>query len=235
MAPRLLKETDLAAAVIDWLTVQHWDVYQEVKFSFASGIADIAAVRNGKLWIIECKTSLSFTVLAQAAAWKSHYRSIAIPETLRSDGRSFAYDYAKHTLKIGVLEYGKRHWHGSPIDEYFPAPIMREYHHIAKQLMGQLSEGHKTHAQAGSAHGDRYTPYRQTMDAVKEYVTNNPGCTIKDIMNNLPKHHYSNGDSAKGSIRIALANWENDWCEVISNDNKVTYMRRNHVQRNNTR
>jgi len=58
-----MKETDLAERVINWLEDQHWEIYQEVQFRGYGGIADIVAVRAGYLWIIECKTSMTFTLL----------------------------------------------------------------------------------------------------------------------------------------------------------------------------
>jgi Holliday junction resolvase len=51
----MIKEIDIGKALVEWLNVQHWDVYQEVKIY--SHIADVVAVRNGIVWIIECKTS----------------------------------------------------------------------------------------------------------------------------------------------------------------------------------
>ena len=55
MKIKKIKETEIAEIVIDWLEKQHWDVYQEVPVN--SGFADIFAVRNGLVWVIETKTS----------------------------------------------------------------------------------------------------------------------------------------------------------------------------------
>jgi len=210
-----VNETTLAAAIINWLIVQHWDVYQEVKFYGHGGIADIAAVRDGKLWIIECKTSLTFTVLEQASAWRSHYRSIAVPAPKKYNGRQTAYHVAKNFLSVGVLEYRPITY--EKVYEIHDAPIMREHNKFAKSMIEQLKDGHKTHAIAGSSNGmRRFTPYVETMERVKNFITKNPECSLKEIMDHLGEnHHYANSISARGSIRTALESWESSWCEVL--------------------
>lgn len=211
-----MQEILLAAAIVNWLTMQHWDVYQEVKFRNHGGIADIAAVRDGKLWVIECKTALTFTVLEQAAQWHSHYRSVAVPATQRYSGRQTAYVFAKNYLKVGVLEFEHQH---NYIREIMIAPVMREHHEFSKALIGQLKDGHKTHAVAGSNREKRYTPYVETIERVKRFITNNPGCTLAAIMDHLgDNHHYANSTSMRGSLRTALKSWEREWCEIREDD-----------------
>lgn len=214
-------ETTLAAAVVNWLTAQHWDVYQEVKFGYG-GIADIAAVRDGKLWIIECKTSLTFTVLEQARTWRSHYRSIAVPAPQKYTGRETAYYVAREFLKVGILEFRQRN---GDIYELRSAPLMREYHQFAKALIGKLRDGHKTHAVAGSSNGARFTPYVETMERVRRFIVANPGCSLKEIMDYLGNnHHYTTPASARGSIRTALESWESSWCKVTKDEHgNLTY------------
>ncbi|HBD94493.1 MAG TPA: hypothetical protein DC057_10030, partial [Spirochaetia bacterium] len=100
MKIKKIKETEIAEIVIDWLEKQHWDVYQEVPVN--SGFADIFAVRNGLVWVIETKTSLSFDVMEQAFRREVHYRSVAVPKPINSNWflqRKIARDY----LNIGIL------------------------------------------------------------------------------------------------------------------------------------
>jgi hypothetical protein len=205
-----MNETELAIKVIAWLEEQHWDVYQEVIFPHASGRADIVAVRAGYLWIIECKTSLTFTVLEQAAAWRCHFRSIAVPSTRGDRGRGIVYDIARDYLRIGVLTVG-----GNYVREYGKAPLMREHHQRSKWMIQQLKPEHKHAAKAGSNGGGYYTPYRATMDQVKRFIAANPGCTLKEIMTEIQdRHHYASDQSARTCVRVALESWENSWCAV---------------------
>lgn len=204
MAEKRMSETELAKRVIRWLSEQHWDVYQEVEFRGQGGVADIVAVRDGKLWIIECKTSLTWTVLEQAEKWRAHFRSVAVPDS-NSRGRTTALKVAKYYLKVGVIEVEDRVYS-------FPPPLMREFHKSSKFKISQLKPEHKTFCEAGSIYG-HYTPYRATMDQVKKYVIAHPGCTIKEIVANLKDYHYANDKSALSCIRTALCNWEK-WCRV---------------------
>ncbi len=211
-----MKETDLAKKVVTWLEAQHWDVYQEVTVTGHGGIADIVAVRDGKLWIIECKTSLTFTVLEQASHWRAHYRSIAIPRP-KTKSRSIAYHIANKHLDLGVLEVGEQ------INVIHQPPLKRDFHKSAKYFMSQLKEEHKHYSPAGSNNGGYYTPYRATMDRVKNYISAHPGCTFKEIMYDLGKnHHYSSDNTAKTCIRKALAEWE-PWCQVSVSGKSFTY------------
>ena len=213
-----MKETDLASKVVKWLSDQHWDVYQEVKFGYG-GIADIAATRAGYLWIIECKTTLTLTVIRQATRWASHFRSIAVPEGTNHDDRHFAYNLAHDYFRLGIIEYRAQN---GIIEMDFP-PIMREYHKRAKRMMRELREEHKTYLPAGSNGGGYYTPYRETMDHVKRFIRMHPGCTLKEIMDDVGnQHHYCSNATARSSIRVALSNWES-WCDVRQTGKEYTY------------
>jgi hypothetical protein len=213
-----MSEKELAKRVINWLQDQHWEVYQEVQFSRSSGIADIVAVRAGLLWVIECKTSLTFTVLDQAWRWSAHLRSIAVPAQARDSGsRSMAYRIAEKYLRIGIIEVGDR------TNEICSPPIMREHHRYAKRMIGELCEEHKTRLAAGSNGGGYYTPYRRTMDSVMRIIGRNPGCTLKQIMADLKAHHYASDAVARSCIRTALSEWERNWCEVKIDGKEYRY------------
>jgi hypothetical protein len=217
MADRRISETDLAKRVIQWLVDQHWDVYQEIKFRGQGGLADIVAVRDGMLWIIESKTSLTLSVFEQAVRWRAHFRSVAVPVTRSGQGRRIAREIAKNYLRVGVIEVGKE-------VHSIPPPMMREYHKQAKYKIAQLRPEHKTCCEAGSNRGGRYTPYRMMMDHVKRFVAGNPGCTLKEIVTEVKSyHHYASDKSAISCIRTALARWETDWCRVEVSGKEFRY------------
>lgn len=209
------KETDLGLAVADWLKSQHWEVYQEVRFGgVGSRRADIVAVQDNIVWVVECKTRYTLGVLQQAQYWEVHYRSVAVPRiSVRYKNRHRDYSVAKRYYKVGVLEvehYAPNDWH---CREIVPAPLQRHFHERAKYYRSKLTPLHKTYAQAGSNEGGYLTPYRITMMNVQAFIEKNPGCTLQEIIDDLGKGHYKTTQSAKGSIRKALANWE-DWCVV---------------------
>jgi hypothetical protein len=202
-----MKETELAQSVITWLQGQHWDVYQEVMFDHGSGVADIVAVRNNILWIIECKTSYCLDVLEQAARWGTHYRSVAVPSSRSQRNLHVAEFY----YKVGVI-----YVRGNDVQEMRTAPM---YLHgtqglrAAKRYKTALLELHKTYAPAGSKGGRHLTPYKLTMMEVRKVIENNPGCSIGFLYDQLGKMHYASKQSFMGSLLDALDKFE-DWCKV---------------------
>jgi len=188
-----------------------------------SRIADIVAVRGPLVYVIECKTSLSLKVLEQASHWRSHLRSIAVPRRKRrryqSSDREAAYYIARRCLEIGVLEVSKKTsflgdetWE---VNEVVHPKLKRDYHRTAQYIRQALLPGHKTHVAPGSPSVEgRWTPYKSTIRQVRRFIRANPGCTFREIGDELGKMHYASTVSAIGNIRQALMNWESDWCYV---------------------
>lgn len=217
-----MRETEIGQAVAAWLQEQHWDCYYEVQVYSLGRIADIVAVRGPVVYVIECKTNLSLKVLEQASRWRAHMRSIAVPrrkrQRYRSNDREAAYYIARRCLEIGVLEVSKNTMGG---EEYFevhqavPPKLKRDFHRMAQDIKRALLPGHKTHTLPGSpSHGGRWTPYKTSMSRVRMFVRKNPGCTFREIGDELGKMHYAHKTSAIGNIRQALMGWESDWCYV---------------------
>lgn len=209
---RPLLETELAGHVVRWLERQAWDVYQEVRAGPWEGrIADIVAVRGPVLWVIECKRSLTLQALAQAHEWPALRRSVAVPAPARrrrDRGRRFAEQVCR-AFQIGLIQVGR----DGMVGERQRAPLMRRYRDPSQELRMQLCVEHKELAPAGSAGGARWSPYQQTMRAVREIVRTQPGLTIDGIMDALDSHHYPTARTARSAIRTALRTWE-EWCFV---------------------
>ena len=95
-----MKETEVAKHTVEFLQCDKWDVYQEVQFGQAERIPDIIGVRNKIVWIVECKSSLNFDVIAQARHWRYwvHYVSVAVPSSNRATnrGRDLAMEYLEN-------------------------------------------------------------------------------------------------------------------------------------------
>jgi hypothetical protein len=200
-----VNEIELDKPIVSWLQDQHWDVYQEVQFSYGGGVADIVAVRNGIMWFIESKTSYSFRVLEQAAGWPVHFRSIAIPSSKVPRDYRVAVDY----YKVGVIEvrYGD-------VYEAKKAPLfIRSNKRMEHYYRSKLTELHKTFALAGSPSGCHLTPYKATMIEVRAVITKYPGCTIGFLYDQLGDMHYSSRSSFKGNLLKALDDFE-EWCNI---------------------
>ncbi|NOS56465.1 MAG: hypothetical protein HOP37_09460 [Cyclobacteriaceae bacterium] len=215
-----MSESELAAPLVAWLQDQNWDVYQEVQFRQRGGVADIVAVRNGIVWIIETKTSYSFKVLDQASSWPVHFRSVAVPKTF-SDKRD--YRVARFYYLVGVIEISS----GGRIEEIVRPPVFTKNKKAVNDYKQQLTELHKTFASAGSKSGHHLTPYKQTILEVRRVIDENPGCTIKFLYQMLGSMHYANGPSFRGNLLKALCTFENDWCRVDHSGKSAKFYIRN--------
>lgn len=164
-----LSEKDLAKEVVSWLKKNNYEVYQEVQVFAYGQIADIVAVKDNRIWVIETKTSFGLKVLEQAHSWKNFANkvSVAVPVRKRRYGR--AKDFGRlvcSVLNIGLIEVGinffnKKHGQDySWIEEMFK-PYEEEID--MPHLQDSLCELHKTFAEAGNNSGDRLTPIGATM------------------------------------------------------------------------
>lgn len=186
-----MKEADLARIVIAHLRSMHWEVYQEVELARHSRIADIVGLLNGLTWEIECKGSLSLTVIGQARDWSelSHFTSIAIP----SRGRSIpkvAWEILR-TYGIGLMLAGP---------DIYTRLEPRLNRHAPRTLRDGLREEHKTWAEAGNSESRRYTPFADTCRQLEEIVRKRPGITLRESVE-LLKHHYHSGATARSCLR----------------------------------
>ncbi len=217
-----ITEAEIAAEVVKWLKGQQWDVYQEVQVLSGSNVADIVAVFNNRIvWVIECKTSFGLKVLEQAYMWQVHYRSIAVPRPKNIYTRPRTAEFvAKNFYKVGIIEIDTRDMDVHVLRE---PPLMREFHDQTKRMLGALRPEHKTYAAAGTKGSTHWTPYKGTIDKVRNFIKENPGCILKEIMAEITgEHHYKSNQSARGSIRVGLETFE-DWCFVDQSTRPYKY------------
>lgn len=181
-------ETELAERVVNWLKEQGWEVYQEVTYET---VADIVAVKNNKVWAIECKLSFGLQILAQAWNWVelANYVSIAVPNISHKSSTYYFVQELFTLLKIGVLTVGNE------VYEFRSAPELPK-----NKLLEHLHKEQKDWAKAGNNKGDRYTPFKHTLRQIEDYLKLHPGTPIKEIIKNI-KHHYSNDNNACSAIR----------------------------------
>ncbi len=187
-------EQDLAAIVVGWLTERGWDVYQEV--AIMGKVADIVAVRGPCIWIVECKVRLGFEVIDQAWGWQgyAHFVSVATPPRKER----FAHVVLSR-FEIGHLEVTGEKW---GVDGKIHRALSHMHRPDKKWLertKASLCEEQKSHAQAGSAAGGHYTPFKGTCNALKKYVGEHPGCTMKEAIDEID-HHYASDKSARANL-----------------------------------
>ena len=196
-----MKETELAKEVVDWLKKGEWTVYQEVQICSFGRRADIVAVRNSLVWVIETKTSLTFKVYEQAVNWTGYanYVSIGIP------GKKQPNDFACKLLKrdgVGVvwlnnnsLEFRKFNDNGDVVYEYLPPRLQRR---TTNSLKDALRSEHKDFCEAGSQSGG-WTPFLATVTAIKRYLTRKEWVAQGEVIKAIV-HHYSTDTRCKQAI-----------------------------------
>lgn len=199
-----MSEVVIGSAIVAHLESAGWDVYQEVELH--GPVADIVVVRDvgggvRRVGVIECKTSLSFGVLAQAWAWRRNADFIWVGTqwARRSDGRRFAEGVvAKYGMGLFVVN-DEDSWRSLVVEQVAPqqgSPAERD------RLLNALRPEHKTFAKAGSAHGGHFTAFKGTVAALTAIVQETPGITLADAIGKI-NHHYGSKRSAVNS----LAKW----------------------------
>lgn len=188
-----MTESELAAKIVKWLNEQHYDVYQEV--GARMGVADIVAVMDRRIWVIESKTSLSLRVMEQAHRWipYAHWVSCAVPY---NSGHGYAELVCRHfgigVLRVSMLNASYSH---HDITESVPPALNRRA--VTRHI--RLVEQQKTYAVAGNNNGSHWSPYKQTCASILSYVAEHPGCCLKELVENID-HHYASRSGAKQCI-----------------------------------
>jgi len=181
--------------VVKHLTEDRWDVYQEVQVHQGGPVADIVATCGPLVLVCELKRSLNLTLLAQASYWRrwAHLVQVFIPTPKRSGStRDFALEVCRDK-GIGVMSVAK---HGG-VREWVPPALRRTP--MAQELRQLLSEEHKQHAQAGSATGGHWTPFKRTVQRLTDLVRTEPGISMKEAFTRID-HHYASYASARARI-----------------------------------
>jgi hypothetical protein len=186
-------EVELAKRVVAYFEHDGWDVYQEV--GCGSCTADLVIIREPVIGVVECKTSFGLAVIAQAHHWKryAHVSYVAVPGAFkRSGGRGLGQMICKEK-GIGIIHVNK--WEVKQL--LAPRLTRRIYKRI------KVREEHKTWAPAGTNGGGRWTPFRNTVKEMEQYVLRHPGCTMKEMMKGID-HHYSSDSSARSSLSMYM-------------------------------
>lgn len=189
-----MKEIQLAQEIVYFLKDMKWEVYQEVKVP--GGVIDIVGIRDNISWIIETKCSLSLQLLEQIyqRRYMANYISIATPCFKNTKGH-FAAGIFLRNCGIGYLQaefmYG--------ITEIIAPKLFRIKRSLGVNVKEYLVEQQKNYANAGNSDGRYWTPFKETCKNITNYITKNPGCTIKELIDNI-NHHYHSSSTAKSSI-----------------------------------
>lgn len=186
-----IAESEIGAAMRTYFLDLGWEVFEEVKHrGYRADL--VARSRGGITHVVECKTTLSWKLLEQAAYWHgrgvANMTSIAVPVGKR--GQFIADTMRLHG--IGMYECGR-----VEVRELVRPRLLRRV-----RSGFDLREEHKTYLGAGSAGGGYWTPFRGTCDALTRFVARNGGCTMREAVSGIT-HHYGSSATARSS----LARW----------------------------
>jgi hypothetical protein len=204
------REEDFAATLVAWLRTNKWEVYQEIEPPHCDRRADIAAVQESVVWIIETKLCYSAELLWQATKWLDYgnYVSVAVPTLGRGRERIKVFERYCKQNGIGVLEarnkyIGYSKHRNDPVEQFdfeeHVEPEFRRWPERRASFKDFFTDRHKTYAKAGNAKGLCFTPWRMTCEAVSEKVKESPGITMKECIDGI-KHHYSSNSCARNSM-----------------------------------
>jgi len=193
-------EAEMAAKIVAWLENLKWEVYQEVKLEGRDNVADIVAVQEKRVWVIETKMQLGFSVLAQAFAWKdyAHYVSVGTPRIRHNCREQF---FIKRTLDhFGIGHLRVDSWNN--VEENCKPQINRCCGACcgAHLLLDALTPEHKTFSKAGEQWGGYWSPFKATCENVRKYVEGHPGATLKEMIDKVDTHYHSSA-TAKSALR----------------------------------
>ena len=207
MKREYVPEVAIGRAVVAWLEADGWDVWQEVGVSSGGGVCDIVAKRGPVIHAIECKAAANTDVLEQAQWWvhRAHFTSVAVPRPKRN--RLYG-SFAKH-LGIGVI-WVEDGWHnygekGLTVGLWEQGPMARPREDKYRRPLSYFLTDERKHwpAEAGNNQGHRYTPFRETCEYLKKVVREMPGITMRQAVERMRGHHYSDDKAA----RAALMQW----------------------------
>ena len=205
-----IAESDIGAAVMDYLIHDNWDCYPEAQFNAYGQRADIAAVKGGILLVVECKTSCNLALFQQARGWIGRANLIAIAHPARQIKASREIEqYLLDTLGLGrfTVDFNQTPEYRVHMDKCFPYHRSR----LSEKYIDELHEDMKRFAPGSEASAGFSTPWSRTMNMVKEHIVKNPGTTIKDVMTLSDRFHYSSRNGARQCIR----KWLEDDKEIV--------------------
>lgn len=206
---RKVTEAELAAWTKELLRAQGWDLYDEVQPYQGGRIADLVGVRDGRVLVIETKTSLTLESLGQALGWVPYADAVAVvvPHVSAHVWRSAARDYGKRSAElfgIGVYSVGPTKYSPMEVKEHVRCAEL-DPGGLRDRILDALRPEHQSDswARAGTRNGKRVTKFSLTAKALAHAVSVNPGKKVGDYVETLA-HHYASRSSAVSNLRNCI-------------------------------
>lgn len=232
---KTLSEQEIAIVLQRYLESTGHETYPEVKLKYFSGRPDLIATRGIVCSVYECKTNLTFGLVAQAAAWpRSKDRRYGVPHLVwivigsrpETSRTSFAeegllWDLVR-THRLGVIEVRKkpRVIHGN--GEWQTKVEVSYTLHLKRYAQIQPGSRKTAHLLAESLNPDTrvavpgsrggktvfMTDFKRTTIKMARLMGDEQPRTLKEIVLGLANyggHHYESDNSALSALRPYLA------------------------------
>ena len=206
-----IKETEVAAIVVEWLEFNNWGVFKEVAINGSGGERriDIVAVKDGIMWGLEVKSSFCFKVICQANNWKNnlHKVSVVVPsfhlqKKDHSDLR-LAESICKDFLDFGLIQVNTSSKYQSRRDDeiYFSNVIKVSHDPLPKPPKSKLPKLYEEQkiSEAGNNKSEFHTVFKGTVTKVNNFLADKEECNFTQMLETIG-HHYSSMSSAKTQL-----------------------------------
>lgn len=217
-------EEELATYFQKYLKDNGFDCYPEVVFDRFSGRPDIVAVKEEKVYVFECKMNFGLSVVSQAYRWFSHYNPnygfpdyiyTVTPYKKSSKRRNDLLDDVMKENGIGHIMIGdprvnrmwlfdgSKHFYNKDIHSVLDAKPQKDNEKYSRILQEQLYDDMKE-ANAGTTGTEIMTPFKRTMNRVKEVMQDGVARTARDVLplvKEIGGHHYASDNSFCQQVR----------------------------------
>lgn len=207
-----ISEATLASQLLEYLKNDGWDCYPEALLHYGNGRADIAALKEGKLWILEVKNTLSLRLLEQAIEWAVTKAVNRVSVVTPIKKITPLVDDICKWKSIGIMTIHSY----SGIKNRIVAPDLTYNDSKLNKNIESLHPDMKNY-QPGTSNGYS-TPYNRTMKVVKEFILQNPGSTLSNVVAGI-QHHYSSKASAKSGILSGILRGDIEGIRAIQENN----------------
>lgn len=207
-----VKERDLCATLRPYLEAAGWELFEEVRRwtkDPTSPRADLVAVRDELVLVVEAKLGLGLEVMAQAEEWRPWASGVAVlvrePERVTRGSRAWGYGL-RLCRERGIGVFGVRH----RVEGDCPGLEVVERVDLVldpgvnvSRLRAGCTEGHRKPGAAGRNDGGYATAFRSTCDRLRAHAEQNPGVPLPDALEAVG-HHYASDKSARNHLRALI-------------------------------
>lgn len=184
---KFASEAALVEVIANYMRSDGWEIFFEIApWGSGSSRADIVVRRGQIVGVIECKLSMSLSLLEQSRFWigKANFVWAAVPAR---KGTGFA---ARLLQEWGCGLLTAR---ANGVTEV-PAKLHRKIH--PKLLKSLVPESKDTIP--GASHGYS-TPFSRTVDELRRVMADGKPRPVKEVVDAM-KHHYRSSQSARSTL-----------------------------------